>query len=355
MIDYPKSNVFCFKNQKNIITLDNVPGFELVIPSQCLTDDMEIKVSLHYTDPPYSYGTNDFILLTPIVRLQPDGMHFPNHVKPHIKLPVLKEAKPYMQSINTSFDTCNKILIYRNSLLSPWEIEQCSFTVCHHNGYQCIAFSLNHYSDGAVATKKCEGEQTATSGNVISRDGNLINNVKKQQEIKVEAYTLLCDEEVAFIRLLIMEKSMDSGALNHLGTNGELKLMAMIEGCQQLILSNGSYKIRFLSSDGKENLRNRNKNSNESLDGFGTINWNEKLYYEGVTRLQVPKFFENLKKSSIAPYRTICQFDIYESDSCNTSNIEIQLHGSLVLNAEYLRKRCKYCIVSTVSKFCIDV
>ncbi|EDV19072.1 uncharacterized protein TRIADDRAFT_62478 [Trichoplax adhaerens] len=173
LIDYPEASKICLKNQENIIIIDSVPGIKLVIPSDSLTEDEKIKVSVHYHDPPYADGTRKFIMLTPIVNLEPDGLTFEGPAKPILILPILQEAVSALENQGIDFEHCEKSLLHRNNINSSWKKEDCTFFINVEDEYKCIRYTLNHFSLNSVICKnvttksnnnssKCEDDQSDT-------------------------------------------------------------------------------------------------------------------------------------------------------------------------------------------------
>ncbi|RDD39367.1 hypothetical protein TrispH2_009025 [Trichoplax sp. H2] len=78
---YPRVVKRCSSCNDHIITISQVLQVQLMIPSQCLADDVEIALSVYYIDPPYTDNLqmkNDdgyLIYVSPIIRLEPDGQY----------------------------------------------------------------------------------------------------------------------------------------------------------------------------------------------------------------------------------------------------------------------------------------
>lgn len=181
MTRYPENSVICLKNRDTIINIDDVPGFELVIPKHCLHEDTKIHLSLHYTDPPFSRGIKGSILLTPIVKLLPHGLEFNNASKPTIILPFLQDALSDLDERNILLEERKLILLYRKDIFSPWQRENCKFATCYHKGFKCLSFPLRHFCMYGGAGDE-DTDHDSTSSNQFESDASGDSRTESTQQ-----------------------------------------------------------------------------------------------------------------------------------------------------------------------------
>ena len=156
---YPRVTKQCkLDDGDQIITVTQVSGLQLTIPSQCLTEDVTITLTVYYWDSPYRCGllSQDdtyLINLSPIIRLEPDGYLFncQQSNKVMLQLPI-PSARELCQNFNiNNIGELALQLAQRNQLDDEWHTEIIAdlpdISITTANDISCILIPISHFSD----------------------------------------------------------------------------------------------------------------------------------------------------------------------------------------------------------------
>ncbi|EDV29182.1 uncharacterized protein TRIADDRAFT_52810 [Trichoplax adhaerens] len=156
---YPRVVKRCSSCDDHIITISQVLQVQLMIPSQCLADDVEIALTVYYIDPPYTDNLqmkNDdgyLIYVSPIIRLEPMDC-FTNETLRQIpkdfKFTSLSAAELekqimenglYQITFNEDGLNCKNSKLLEQTININWNV-----TLCYYLHYQCFIISPNRKS-----------------------------------------------------------------------------------------------------------------------------------------------------------------------------------------------------------------
>ena len=152
-----------------------------------------------------------------------------------------------------------------------------------------------------------------------------------QRNVHIIAYALLRETNSIIIKLYIKEEETGQNNIEIKLPRGHIPLNVTV--IKQKMFENGSYEIQFLSTE------DATVSVIENIKGYKPlptrINWNNQFqsYYEEVTVLRVPYFYEiceNCQKFNIKSMIPVCYFKIVKLDPDYDNTIEnYHLFGSL--------------------------
>ena len=273
---YPQINKLCKPEEDHIITIAQVPGLQLTIPKQCLTNDVSVTLTVHYWDSPYRNGLQSkdddthLINLSPIVRLEPDGYRFEDQQSSKVKLQLpIPFANQLYQHFNINdIRELNLQLAHRSQSDDEWQMknikDQPDISIKKINDICCISIPIDHFSDRVLTV------ETITST-------KLNCSQSYQQEIAVVAYLSPIDSVRKMVNLtlyLIRSDICNAKKENFATKYCEHKTLSC-QGLEDVVLKNGLYKLKF--DPWGLSLRH-----DEFLEQHLIIDWNKnkKGYYQ---------------------------------------------------------------------------
>ncbi|RDD37837.1 hypothetical protein TrispH2_011041 [Trichoplax sp. H2] len=265
---YPNVKFLCKADKDNIIKMDTLSGFELIIPAKCLQTDTEIMVTVYYADSLYAYGIKNInvTLLSPIIRIEPNNLQFIiNDKYPTLQLPVLQSMQLKPTNLPKS-EQKNSIQLYHGtSLYIEWSAKNLKNALINieedHN-----LFKINHcgFFCAVINQPKPLFDESAVSSQPFV-------DLTLQQQIDFQVFLSITTKGTAFVDIVITRKGIKYQP-NRLKT---IKLHELVNDMEDVTrLRNGYYQIKFLSSY----LIHNSVDSRDKIKDI-CINWNARNSY----------------------------------------------------------------------------
>lgn len=152
ILPYPSASISVGPNYGGILTVAELPGFEITLPPTLNGREVTVTATVYYDDASYNIESDERTLASPCVGLEPHGAQFDTPVQ--ITLPI-----PRYTEVLTHFPDAKLELWHATPTLSDgveapvqplpedWEPFQSSrMSLQERAGYYVIVFTTNHFS-----------------------------------------------------------------------------------------------------------------------------------------------------------------------------------------------------------------
>lgn len=310
-----------------------MPGLQLIIPKQCLTDDVAITLTVYYLDPPYSYNLYsedddvDIIYLSPIIRLEPDGYLFncQQSFNVVLQLPIPSVSQLYQHFRIKNIRDLALQLAQRRQFDNEWHIEnivnQPTISIANINDICCVSIPIYHFSDYLIFVKS-----------IYSFVSKYIYP-SLQQQVAAMAYLSRIDavQRMVNLKIILIRNDADKARIEK-NVGNKFPTSLICEGLEETIMENGLYKIKF-DKCGLE--CKHNKFMEQDLE----INWNERDNYQFLFKCNI--------LLSIDQLLMIADIIIEPVGNQTNKNLKIlSLMMVCVLLIKHTRNNYRYCIIA---------